>query len=225
MRRALRRERVFRDRTNPLDIYDDRELHKRYRFTRDGCTRIIDLLTEDLETPTRRNHSVPGSLQVFIALSFYGQGALFSNTATIHGVSIPTASRVIRRVTLALIRRRNTVSKRYPGNQVLGQGLIMLKSPIAAAASRVGRLSPYLGLVYPFYLACVQCRPRLDLDLVQIKIQSSCPRIQVSNGFLSSRPSQSYSSLVLSYQTLDVDPTLISLRQESLKKNHDENLF
>ena len=110
VRRALRRERVFRDRTNPLDIYNDRELHKRYRFTRDGCMRTFDLPRIDLETPTRRNHAAPGTLRVFIALSFYGQGALFSNTATIHEVSIPTASRVIRRVTLALIRRRNRES-------------------------------------------------------------------------------------------------------------------
>lgn len=91
VRRALRRERVCRDRTNQLDIYNDKELKKRYRFKRDGCMRIIDLLTEDLETPTRRNHIVPGSLQVFIALFCYGQGALFSNTATTHKAEMPNS--------------------------------------------------------------------------------------------------------------------------------------
>uniref|UniRef100_A0A671N003 DDE Tnp4 domain-containing protein n=1 Tax=Sinocyclocheilus anshuiensis TaxID=1608454 RepID=A0A671N003_9TELE len=33
-RRAFRRERVMRDRTNPLDIYGDRELIERFRFSR-----------------------------------------------------------------------------------------------------------------------------------------------------------------------------------------------
>ena len=32
--RALRRERVVRDRTNPLDIYSDSELIERFRFGR-----------------------------------------------------------------------------------------------------------------------------------------------------------------------------------------------
>jgi hypothetical protein len=40
-RRALRRERVFRDRTKPLDIYDDFELIDKYRFDRQS----ISLLT------------------------------------------------------------------------------------------------------------------------------------------------------------------------------------
>jgi hypothetical protein len=31
---ALRRERIFRDRVNPLDIYDDVDLIKRYRMPR-----------------------------------------------------------------------------------------------------------------------------------------------------------------------------------------------
>jgi hypothetical protein len=32
--RAMRRERIFRDRTNPLEIYDDLELIERFRFDR-----------------------------------------------------------------------------------------------------------------------------------------------------------------------------------------------
>jgi hypothetical protein len=31
VRRAMRRERIFRDRTNPLEIYDDLELFERFR--------------------------------------------------------------------------------------------------------------------------------------------------------------------------------------------------
>ena len=49
--RALRRERLFRDRTNPLDIYDDVEMYKKYRFTRFGCMHLIDLLEARLSHP------------------------------------------------------------------------------------------------------------------------------------------------------------------------------
>jgi hypothetical protein len=31
VRRAMRRERIFRDRTNPLEIYNDLELFERFR--------------------------------------------------------------------------------------------------------------------------------------------------------------------------------------------------
>ena len=34
VRTAMRRERIFRNRTNPLEIYDDLELIERFRFDR-----------------------------------------------------------------------------------------------------------------------------------------------------------------------------------------------
>ena len=43
-RRALRRERVFRDRTKPLNIYDDFELIDKYRFDRQSIMMICDML-------------------------------------------------------------------------------------------------------------------------------------------------------------------------------------
>ena len=43
-RRALRRERVFRDRTKPLNIYDDFELIDKYRFDRQSIIMICDML-------------------------------------------------------------------------------------------------------------------------------------------------------------------------------------
>ena len=51
-RRALRRERVFRDRTKPLDIYDDFELIDKYRFDRQSI-----MLQDDLESSTFRNRA------------------------------------------------------------------------------------------------------------------------------------------------------------------------
>ena len=48
-RRALRRERVFRDRTKPFDIYDDFELIDKYRFDRQSIMMICDMLQDDLE--------------------------------------------------------------------------------------------------------------------------------------------------------------------------------
>ena len=42
--RAIRRERVFRERCNPLAEFDDGELYSRYRFDRNGVLFITDLI-------------------------------------------------------------------------------------------------------------------------------------------------------------------------------------
>ena len=41
-RRQLRRNRVFRDKLNPLDVYDDIELFERFRFGRIDILRIVE---------------------------------------------------------------------------------------------------------------------------------------------------------------------------------------
>ena len=111
--RAQRRERVFRDRTNPLEIYDDVDLFKKYRFNRAGVMTLIDRLGGQLEHQTRRNHAVPPSLQVFVALRFYATGSVLGNSAVHHGISIPTCSRIVRSVTQVLCGMKNQVTKMF----------------------------------------------------------------------------------------------------------------
>ena len=62
-RRALRRERLFRDRNNPLDFYDDVELYNKFRFRRENIFTVIDELADGLRR-ARRLGSLPPSLQV-----------------------------------------------------------------------------------------------------------------------------------------------------------------
>ena len=44
----IRRDRVFRDRTNPLDMYDDIELFQRFRFPRRELLEVIDDFENDV---------------------------------------------------------------------------------------------------------------------------------------------------------------------------------
>ena len=99
----------FCDRTQPLEIYDDVDMFKKYCFTRAGVISLIDRLGGQLEHQTRRNHAVPPSLQVFVALRFYATGSVLDNSAVHHGVSIPTASRIVRSVTQVLCGMRNQI--------------------------------------------------------------------------------------------------------------------
>ena len=43
------RNRVFRDRKNPLDMYDDVELYDKFIFRRHDILTIVDELRDDLE--------------------------------------------------------------------------------------------------------------------------------------------------------------------------------
>ena len=113
--RARRRERVFRDRTQPLDIYDDVDMFKKYRFNRAGVTYLIDRLGGHLEHQTQRNHAVPPSLQVFVALRFFATGSVLDNSASHHGVSISSVSRIVRRVTEVLCDMKEEVNKLTTG--------------------------------------------------------------------------------------------------------------
>jgi hypothetical protein len=57
--RAMRRERIFRDTTNSLEIYDDFELIERFRFDRHTILQTTQLLQDDLESSIFRNKVIP----------------------------------------------------------------------------------------------------------------------------------------------------------------------
>ena len=66
--RQLRCERIFRDRTNPLDIYNDVEVIRRYRFPRDTILELVDRVAPMVEHPTGRSKAIPACIQVYLFL-------------------------------------------------------------------------------------------------------------------------------------------------------------
>jgi len=64
IRRSLRRQRVFRDRRNPLDSFSDEDLYAAFRFRRQELLSIIDELRSDIEFTTPRQGSLPSAMQV-----------------------------------------------------------------------------------------------------------------------------------------------------------------
>jgi hypothetical protein len=111
LRRAIRKERVFRDRRNPIDVFDDDELYKRYRFTREGIMQITDLVRLDIEHDTARSHALVPCQQVLIALQYYATGTFHMVVGDPLQVNQSTANRAIHRVTHALCMRINDFVK------------------------------------------------------------------------------------------------------------------
>jgi hypothetical protein len=52
VQRAIRRERVFRDRVNPIHRYDDVSFVERYRLSRACVMHIIGMLNDELSVAT-----------------------------------------------------------------------------------------------------------------------------------------------------------------------------
>ena len=62
--KPIRRERVFRDRSQVLDTMTDAELIERYRFPSQVILRLVDAVQEDIEPATLRSHAIPAHIQV-----------------------------------------------------------------------------------------------------------------------------------------------------------------
>ena len=67
----IRRNRVFRDRDNPLDYTDDADIISKYRLSRSLILNLCQMFQNDLQRPTMRSHAFPVSLQIMVALRFY----------------------------------------------------------------------------------------------------------------------------------------------------------
>lgn len=104
--KALKRERVFRDKSNPLDSYSDNEILSRFRFSRNGVMKLLDYLNEDL-MPARRCCSYPPAAQLLAALRFYATGTfqLAVGDTFIEQIPQSRVSYFIHVVTDSLIRR------------------------------------------------------------------------------------------------------------------------
>ena len=111
--RQLRRERVFRDRQNPLDFMDDVDIRCKYRLPRNMIVDLCGVVQNRIQNRTRRNHALPVSMQVMIALRFYAVGGFQDPLGQGHGLHKSTVSRCIYRVSAAICSHfisRSTVS-------------------------------------------------------------------------------------------------------------------
>ena len=104
-RQNFRQNRLFRDRKNLLDTYDDTELYDKFRFRRHDILAIVDELRDDLEYPETRQGSLPATLQVLVALRMYATRCFQNLVAETIGIDQSTASRTIHHVTNALVAR------------------------------------------------------------------------------------------------------------------------
>ncbi len=104
-RRQFRRNRVIRDRTNPLDVYNDNEVFERYRFSRVRIFELEEDLRVDLEHQSQRNSALSPLFQLLVALRYYASGYFHNFAGDMINIHRTTACRAIRRVSVVLKRK------------------------------------------------------------------------------------------------------------------------
>ena len=102
-----RKESKFRLREDfSLHDYTDDELRSRYRFGRESIEVLVDLLRDDLERATARNHALSTTVQVLVALRFFASGSFLQVIGDTIGLSKSTVSRIIANVSYALAQNQ-----------------------------------------------------------------------------------------------------------------------
>ena len=115
-RHNLHRERIFRDSTHPLDTYTDEEIRCRYRLSREMIMNLHNMIADDLEPHTQRNHAIPAINHILCALLYYATRSCQSVVGDSFGVHRSTVSRIIARVTSAICRYRHNYIQ-FPATQ------------------------------------------------------------------------------------------------------------
>ena len=106
---SLRRQRIFRDRLNPLDAYSDVEFIARYRIRREMFLELHDKIETFMSRSTSRSHSLSVTTQLAVTLQFLATGSFQTVVASAHGISQPSVSNCVRGVTDALC----SIAKEY----------------------------------------------------------------------------------------------------------------
>ena len=103
------RERKFQQREIDLDELTDEELRSRYRFGWES-KKFVEILKDDLQRQTRRNHALSPTLKVLVALRFFASGSFLQIIGDTVGLPKSTVSRIVTDVSKALVNKQEELS-------------------------------------------------------------------------------------------------------------------
>ncbi|XP_033966949.1 putative nuclease HARBI1 [Pseudochaenichthys georgianus] len=101
VRGALRRERIFRERLNPL-AFPEEYLYERYRFSSEGLTYLCQLLEPYIANATHRSCALTVPPTLCIALRYFATGSFLYAVGDAENLSKNAVCRAIHKVAHAL---------------------------------------------------------------------------------------------------------------------------
>ena len=101
------RKRKFRQHEIFLEDVSDEELRSRYRFGRDSIEFLTEILKNDLQRQTKRNHALSPIQQILVALRFFASGSFLQLIDDTVGLLKSSVSRAVKDISLALAQKQN----------------------------------------------------------------------------------------------------------------------
>uniref|UniRef100_G3PMN0 Putative nuclease HARBI1 n=1 Tax=Gasterosteus aculeatus aculeatus TaxID=481459 RepID=G3PMN0_GASAC len=112
------RQRVYVERTKPLEQYTPEELYVRLRFGKADMEYLVNLLRPKLQHRTQRSHSLSVEDQILIALRFYACGTFYQVVGDYMGVVKSAVCDVVRDVSIVLASLVNEFVSFPKDNQI-----------------------------------------------------------------------------------------------------------
>ncbi|KAB0805309.1 hypothetical protein PPYR_02279 [Photinus pyralis] len=102
---------TIRERNHHFDDWDDVDFFRRFRLSKQSVEVVLNLIQNQIQHRTNRNHAISPMNQLLIALRFYAVGNPYAAAGDFGGVHKSTAGVIIKRVTTAISTlRRQFVS-------------------------------------------------------------------------------------------------------------------
>jgi len=101
-----RRQRIIRERKDPISDYDEYDFKRRFRMKKSSFYKLLGIIENELEFVSERNNPVPPALQLLTTLRFFACGSFQQVCGDLTGISQPTVSRIIKRVSTAIANMR-----------------------------------------------------------------------------------------------------------------------
>ena len=99
-------KRKFQQQEIDLDELTDEELRSSYRFGQESIKFLVEILKDDLQRQTRRNHALSPTLQVLVALRFFASGSFLQIIGDTVGLPKSTVSRIVTDVLKSLVNKQ-----------------------------------------------------------------------------------------------------------------------
>ncbi|XDV16252.1 hypothetical protein PO909_016048 [Leuciscus waleckii] len=112
------RQRVYVERTKPLEQYTTEELYVRFCFGNAAIEYLVNLLRPNLQHRTQRSHGLSVEDQILIALRFYACGTFYQVVGDYMGVVKSAVCDVVRDVSIALASLTNEFVSFPKDNQI-----------------------------------------------------------------------------------------------------------
>lgn len=87
-----------------FDALDEEKFRRRYRMSKTSFEKLLQMIENGIKWVDHRNDPTPNHIQLQVALRFYATGSFQQVSGDLVGLSQPTISRIVKRVSISIAK-------------------------------------------------------------------------------------------------------------------------